>query len=92
MSRLDLLIALNPEYAEALRRGDSWAVKHAEVVKGLDGNANRRHPERTLKEDGETRRNWCGHCSAKKGCVMCDLDDNPDLPKARVGYWNVWDV
>jgi len=89
MSRLDQTMALNPEFTEALARGEPWAVKYADASNGLDGTATRRHPERAFKEDGITRRNWCGRCPSKKGCVMCDLDDDANaIPKEYIGKWD----
>lgn len=73
-ARLDLLMRINPDFATALQKGEPWALKHADAVRGLDGQASRRHPERAFKEDGHTRRNWCGTCAFKGGCVICDLD------------------
>jgi hypothetical protein len=79
--RLKHVMSLNQEFAEALARGDDWAIKHAECVKGIDGEANRRHPERALREDGRPR-NWCGGCTHKEGCITCDLDE-PDAATYR---------
>ncbi len=72
--RLNALIAMNPDFREALERGEDWALKHADSVRGIDGQSIRRHPERAHQEDGHTRRNWCGGCSDPEGCVTCDLD------------------
>ena len=88
MSRLSQLRALNPEFAAALAHGESWALKHADAVNGLDGMATRKHPERAFKEDGVTRRNWCGSCASKQGCVMCDLDGNHEAMKYAVGKYD----
>jgi hypothetical protein len=85
MSRLNLIMAMNPEFAEALTRGEKWAVRHADALNGLDGNASRRHPERAFEEDGITRRNWCGSCSSKRGCITCDLDGDHRATKGMVG-------
>lgn len=74
-ARLEAVMKMNPAFAEALARGEPWALKHAESVRGIDGQAGRRHPERAHQEDGHTRRNWCGGCSDPEGCVMCDLDE-----------------
>lgn len=72
--RLNTLIAMNPTFAKALAEGEDWALKQADSVRGIDGQSFRRHPERAHKEDGHTRRNWCGACSDPEGCVTCDLD------------------
>ena len=88
MSRLDLIMALNPEFATALARGERWALLHADAINGLDGKATRRHPERAFKEDGATRRNWCGTCAFKKGCVSCDLDGDHAAMKGRIAMYD----
>jgi hypothetical protein len=88
MSRLDQLAAMNPEFAEALARGEKWALKHADAVNGLDGKATRRHPERAFKEDGVTRKNWCGSCASKLGCMVCDLDGDHMVSKGAVGIYD----
>lgn len=72
--RLDRVLAMNPEFAEALARGEAWAVLHAECVRGVDGQASRTFPERTQHEDGKPR-NWCGSCPHAEGCVTCDLPE-----------------
>ena len=79
--RLNQLMALNPEFAVALAKGEDWAIIQAESVRGIDGKASRRHPERAHKEDGRPH-NWCGACSHKDGCIMCDLDE-PDAKTYR---------
>lgn len=86
-SRLNTVMQLNPEFAEALARGESWALKYADAVKGIDGEASRRHPERAFEEDGK-RRNWCGSCSHKKGCVVCDLDSDHTVTKYFSGIYD----
>jgi len=87
MSRLELLMQLNPEFAEALARGERWAIMRADAVEGLDGRASRAHPERAFREDGQ-RRNWCGQCPSKQGCVQCDLPaKNRTIPKGLIGKW-----
>ena len=82
--RLRALMKANPRFAEALADGERWAVQRAEMVKGIDGQSSRHFPERALEEDGITRRNWCGSCASKLGCVMCDLPNNHAVAK-RVG-------
>ncbi len=72
--RLSVTMEMNPEFAEALARGEPWALKYAESSRGLDGKASRRHPERAHREDGLPH-NWCGVCPDAEGCVMCDLDE-----------------
>ena len=72
-ARLEQLRALNPEFAEAERRGEKWAVDQADMVRGIDGEASRKHPERAPHQDGQPR-NWCGSCLHPEGCITCDLD------------------
>jgi hypothetical protein len=78
--RLNRLRALNPGFADAERKGEAWAVQRAEMVRGIDGKAGRRHPERAAKEDGKPR-NWCGTCLHPEGCVTCDLDGSHEVYK-----------
>jgi hypothetical protein len=78
--RLRKLREMNPEFAEAEARGERWAVQHADMVRGIDGEASRRHPERAPKEDGQPH-NFCGVCPHPEGCMMCDLDDDPSFRK-----------
>lgn len=74
-ARLQAMFAMNPEFKDAYAKGESWALKQAESILGIDGQSSRRHPERAHQEDGLTRRNWCGACSDPEGCVTCDLDE-----------------
>jgi hypothetical protein len=75
--RLRALRVMNPEFAKAEANGERRALHHAEMVRGIDGKASRRHPERAPHEDG-TPRDWCGSCLHPDGCVMCDLDESKD--------------
>lgn len=84
-ARLNQVLMMNPEFATALRKGEPWAIKHAEGIRGIDGQASRRHPERAFKEDGTIRRNWCGSCAYVDGCVTCDLDGDHNASKGQVG-------
>lgn len=74
--RLRMLRAMNPEFAEAERRGEKWAIDQAEMVLGIDDQASRRHPERAPHQDGQPQ-NWCGSCLHPEGCISCDLDEMP---------------
>ena len=51
-----LLKALNPEYAEALARGEPWALKHAERVESI----NTGEPEGMRRKFDGKKRKWCG--------------------------------
>ena len=86
MDRLQQVMALNPDFAEALRKGEKWAMQYADSVNGVDGKASRRHPERAHKEDGK-KRNWCGSCPYKSGCMICDLDHDHEFYKKYGGRW-----
>lgn len=80
-----LLEALNPEYAEALVRGELWAVKHATRVDSI----NRGEPERMRREFDGKRRKWCGDACQDpegKGCVVCTLPENPELAQFSRDY------
>ena len=68
--RLDLVMQLNPEFAKAYAKGEQWAIRHAEAVRGIDGLASRRFPERDFQKGP---RNWCGSCPFRDGCMVCDL-------------------
>ncbi len=82
--RLRQLRAMNPEFAAAEARGERWALNQAESVRGIDGQASRRYPERSHREDGKPR-NWCGSCPFEGGCVMCDLGEDHQFRK-MIGY------
>lgn len=64
-----LLQRMNPEYAEALRKGKKWAVEHARQCECINNGV--RHPER--KFTGKPRKH-CSQCPFPEGCVMCDLE------------------
>jgi hypothetical protein len=74
-ARLETMFAMNPDFKKAYLNGESWALKQADSIRGIDGQSNRRHPERAHQENGLERRNWCGACSDPEGCVTCDLDE-----------------
>ena len=72
--RLNQTMATDPEFAQALARGEPWALDCAECSRGLDGKASRRYPERSVMERQKSGpRNWCGSCPHKEGCFSCDL-------------------
>jgi hypothetical protein len=85
--RLDAVLAANEYFATAYHNGEEWALHTAQLILGIDGKADRRHPERSVHEDGQ-RHNWCGQCPSILGCVMCDLDEGHDIPKEWVGRWD----
>jgi hypothetical protein len=72
--RLNQVMAMNPDFAEALADGKPWAVDRAESIRGIDGRASRTFPDRSRREDGKPR-NWCGSCPHIEGCVCCDLPE-----------------
>ncbi len=76
----EMLLALNPEYAKALARGEHWALKHAERCRSLNAG----EPECLRREFDGKRRRWCGAaCSSKKGCVVCILPENQEVARAN---------
>lgn len=87
-ARLDAVLAANEDFASALHAGESWAIQHAELVRGVDGKASRQFPERTAREDGKPH-NFCGTCihqiegdeKGVCGCVSCDLPGSHEVWK-----------
>lgn len=53
--RLSITMQMNPDFAEALARGEKWALDYADSSRALDGVSFRRHPERAHHEDGKPR-------------------------------------
>ena len=82
MNRIAMLLALNPDFAAAYRRGEKWATDRIVAVAEID-NPSRRFPERNQLRDGE-KRNWCGSCPFVEGCMECDLPYNP-MMKGMIG-------
>ncbi|MEK7604848.1 MAG: hypothetical protein AAB442_03580 [Patescibacteria group bacterium] len=78
-----LLHALNPDYADAIARGEPWAIKHAMRVDSI----NRGEPERMRREfDGQPRK-WCGEaCGSPEGCIVCTLPEKPDVARTNRRY------
>lgn len=75
-----MLEALNPEYAEAIARGEPWALKHAERVRSLNAG----EPEGMRRNFDGKKRKWCGgSCPFKDGCVVCTLKDDPKVARAN---------
>ena len=71
-----LLIQLNPQYGEALLRGEPWAMKHARLVKSINND----EPEGFRRPFDGTPQKWCGGaCPFPEGCVMCTLPENPEM-------------
>lgn len=87
MSRFQIntgaLMALNPEYAEAVARGEPWALKHQEQCRSLNAGEPK---EMRRKFDGKPRK-WCGAaCSSPEGCVVCTLPENPEIARENRRY------
>lgn len=78
-----LLYALNPEYEQAIARGEPWALKHAGRVASINSG----EPEGMRREfDGKPRK-WCGGaCPHKNGCVTCTLQENPQVAQDHRHY------
>lgn len=71
----DALMAANPEYAEALARGEPWALKHAQRMQSLSSG----EPEGFRRNFDGTQRKWCGAaCPFEGGCITCTLPENPE--------------
>ena len=84
------LLALNPEYAEALARGEPWALKHAERVESI----NTGEPEGMRRKFDGKKRKWCGNsCPHKSGCVVCTLPENQEnaLAVRKLGQFDQFD-
>jgi hypothetical protein len=78
--RLRMLREMNPDFARAEARGEPWAMIQAEMVRGIDGQASRKYPERARNEDGKPH-NHCGSCPHPEGCMHCDLNNSPEFTK-----------
>ena len=79
----NLLMAMNPDYAEAVARGERWALERA----GTMGSLARGEPEGYRRKfDGKPRK-WCGAaCPARSGCITCTLPDNPDMARQNRNF------
>ena len=76
----DALLALNPEYAQALMRGEKWALDHMSLCESL----NRGEPEGFRRPFDGTPRKWCGAaCPFDEGCVTCALPENPEMARSN---------
>lgn len=75
---VDALLVLNPEYAQALWRGEQWALDHMRLCESLNAG----EPEGFRRPfDGKPRK-WCGGaCPHDEGCVTCTLPDDPEMAR-----------
>lgn len=75
---IDGLLVANPEYFEALLKGEQWAVDHMSMCESL----NRGEPEGYRRKfDGKAHK-WCGEsCPFPEGCMMCTLPDDPEMAR-----------
>ncbi|MBY0472911.1 ATP-dependent Clp protease proteolytic subunit [Patescibacteria group bacterium] len=74
----DALLALNPEYAVALMRGERWALEHALRCKSLNDG----EPEGFRRPFDGNPRKWCGGaCPFKEGCVTCTLPEDAEMTR-----------
>ncbi len=75
---INALLALNPDYVEALSKGEKWALDHAKRCESL----NAREPEGFRRPfDGKPHK-WCGAaCPFDEGCMMCTLPENPEVAR-----------
>jgi hypothetical protein len=80
-----LLLALNPEYAEAIARGEPWAIKHATRVDSINAG----EPEGMRREFDSKPRKWCGSsCGHEEGCIVCTLPERPDIAEQHRKHKN----
>ncbi|MGH7141571.1 MAG: hypothetical protein ACREGH_02990 [Minisyncoccia bacterium] len=77
------LLAANPEYAQALARGEPWALKHAQRCESLNSG----EPEEFRRPiDGKPRK-WCGGaCPYKEGCITCALPEDHQMARFNRKY------
>jgi len=74
----DLLLAMNPEYAQALGKGESWALEHAQLCDSL----NKGEPEGFRRKFDGNYHKWCGgSCPFKEGCMTCALPENEEVTR-----------
>ncbi len=72
------LMALNPEYAKAVARGELWALRHQEQCRSLNAG----EPEGMRRKFTGEYKKWCGgSCPYEKGCITCTLPDRPDVAR-----------
>ncbi len=77
---IEALLALNPEYAEALARGEGWALSHMSLCESLNRGE---HEGFRRPFDGKPRK-WCGAaCTSPEGCVTCTLPENPEMARSN---------
>lgn len=70
---MGMLLALNPAYAEALAKGESWALEHAARCQAINDG----QPEGFRRKFDGTYRRWCGGaCPFEQGCVTCALPED----------------
>jgi len=75
---IDALLALNPEYVDALWNGEKWALDHRQRCESLNAG----EPEGFRRPfDGKPRK-WCGAaCPFDEGCIQCTLPENPEMAR-----------
>ena len=70
------LLDANPEFAEALFKGEAWALAHPQRCRSLnsgESEASRR------QFDGKPHK-WCGaSCAYKEGCIVYTLEESSQL-------------
>lgn len=75
---MGLVMALNPEYTEALVKGEQWALDHARLCDSI----NKGEPEGFRRKFDGNPHKWCGgSCPFKEGCVSCTLPDDPEMSR-----------
>ena len=70
------LLALNEEFAEALMKGEKWAIDHIRLCESLNAG----EPEGFRRPFDGNPRKWCGGaCPFDEGCVTCTLPEDPEM-------------
>lgn len=74
-----LLAALNPEYEEAVARGEPWAIKHAQLCESI----NNGEPEGFRRKFDGKHHPWCGTSCPDfpEGCITCALPESPEVAR-----------
>lgn len=75
------LLALNPDYAKALARGEPWAIEHTLLCESLNAG----EPEGFRRKFDGVPRKWCGvSCTSQEGCVTCTLPEDPSFNWVKI--------
>ncbi len=78
MSRLSMLLEMNPDFMKAFARGEDWAIRRARAVNALDDPTTDFDFDGLREPDG-MKKNRCGSCPYRDGCMVCDLPHDPTM-------------